>query len=64
MNAPTDTLLGRPLTNGAPGTGQDGGPGGILFGDGGDGGSGAPGQAGGKGGDAGLFGNGGNGGTG
>ncbi len=68
INAPTGTLLGRPLigngTDGAPGTGQDGGPGGILFGKGGDGGSGAPGQAGGKGGDAGLFGNGGNGGAG
>ena len=68
INAPTNTVLGRPLigngTNGAPVTGQDGGPGGILFGNGGDGGSGAPGQAGGKGGDAGLFGNGGNGGAG
>ena len=51
INAPTDLLLGRPLigkgTNGAPGTGQAGGPGGILWGDGGDGGSGAPGQPGG-----------------
>jgi hypothetical protein len=51
INAPTNALLGRPLigdgTNGAPGTGQPGGPGGILFGKGGDGGSGAPGQPGG-----------------
>lgn len=34
INAPTQTLLGRPLigngTNGAPGTGQAGGPGGLL----------------------------------
>ncbi|TVS86909.1 PE family protein, partial [Mycobacterium helveticum] len=44
INAPTRLLLGRPLigngTNGAPGTGQAGGPGGILFGNGGNGGSG------------------------
>src|ERR1700757_3539992 len=36
INAPTNLLLGRPLigpgTNGAPGTGQKGGPGGILVG--------------------------------
>lgn len=36
INAPTQTLLGRPLigngTNGAPGTGQAGGPGGLLWG--------------------------------
>src|SRR5262249_30520147 len=67
-NAPTHALLGRPLigngTNGAPGTGQAGGDGGILWGNGGNGGSGAPGQPGGKGGDAGLMGNGGNGGAG
>ncbi|GJN98292.1 hypothetical protein NJB1907f34b_09420, partial [Mycobacterium marinum] len=48
INAPTNALLGRPLigngTNGAPGTGQAGGPGGILWGNGGAGGSGAPGQ--------------------
>jgi len=68
INAPTNLLLGRPLigdgTNGAPGTGQAGGAGGILWGNGGAGGSGAPGQAGGRGGDAGLFGNGGVGGAG
>jgi hypothetical protein len=43
INAPTELALGRPLigkgTNGAPGTGQAGGPSGILWGDGGDGGS-------------------------
>ena len=54
INAPTELVLGRPLvgdgTNGAAGTGQAGGPGGILVGNGGDGGSGAPGQAGGHGG--------------
>ena len=36
INAPTDLLLGTPLigkgTNGAPGTGQAGGPGGLLWG--------------------------------
>ncbi|MCV7079150.1 PE family protein, partial [Mycobacterium szulgai] len=68
INAPTNLLLGRPLigngTNGAPGTGNNGGAGGILIGDGGNGGSGAAGQAGGRGGDAGLFGNGGIGGAG
>lgn len=36
INAPTQTLLGRPLigngTNGAPGTGQAGGPGGVSDG--------------------------------
>ena len=67
INAPTQALLGRPLigdgTNAAPGTG-DGGPGGILWGNGGHGGSGATGQVGGRGGDAGLFGNGGVGGGG
>ncbi|MGB9302800.1 MAG: PE family protein, partial [Mycobacterium sp.] len=44
INAPTELLLGRPLigdgTNGAPGSGQAGGPGGILWGNGGAGGSG------------------------
>ncbi|WP_435404719.1 PE family protein [Mycobacterium riyadhense] len=59
INAPTNILLGRPLigdgTNGAPGTGQAGGAGGILIGNGGNGGSGATGQAGGPGGAAGLF---------
>ncbi|MCV7091548.1 PE family protein, partial [Mycobacterium interjectum] len=53
INAPTNTLLGRPLigpgTNGAAGTGQNGGPGGILWGHGGNGGSGGAGQAGGAG---------------
>ncbi|ORA95016.1 hypothetical protein BST27_27325, partial [Mycobacterium intermedium] len=68
INAPTELLLQRPLigdgTNGAPGTGQNGGAGGILWGNGGNGGSGAPGKNGGNGGPAGLFGNGGAGGTG
>ncbi len=68
INAPTDTLLGRPLigngTNATAGTGLNGGPGGLLWGNGGDGGSGAAGQPGGTGGDAGLFGNGGRGGAG
>lgn len=66
INAPTQTLLGRPLigngTNGAPGTGQAGGPGGLLYGNGGNGGSGGVGQAGGAGGSAGLIGDGGTGG--
>ncbi|WP_142308821.1 PE family protein, partial [Mycobacterium interjectum] len=39
INAPTNALLGRPLigngADGAPGTGQNGGPGGLLVGDGG-----------------------------
>ncbi|EFP39496.1 putative PE family protein, partial [Mycobacterium tuberculosis SUMu008] len=52
INAPTQTLVGRPLigdgTHGAPGTGQNGGAGGILWGNGGNGGSGAPGQPGGR----------------
>ncbi|WP_151845053.1 PE family protein, partial [Mycobacterium tuberculosis] len=47
LNAPTQALLGRPLIGdgaaGAPGTGQAGGAGGILWGNGGAGGSGAPG---------------------
>lgn len=68
INAPTQTLVGRPLigdgTHGAPGTGQNGGAGGILWGNGGNGGSGAPGQPGGRGGDAQLLGNGGDGGAG
>ncbi|MCV7123627.1 PE family protein, partial [Mycobacterium lacus] len=50
INAPTEALVGRPLigngADGAPGTGQSGGAGGILLGNGGDGGSGAAGQAG------------------
>ncbi|WP_136625662.1 PE family protein, partial [Mycobacterium innocens] len=62
VNAPTQTLLGRPLigngTDGAPG--QPGGVGGLLWGNGGAGGAGAAaGQAGGRGGDAGLWGSGG-----
>ncbi len=68
VNAPTQSLLGRPVigngANGAPGTGQDGKPGGLLYGNGGAGGSGATGQAGGNGGSAGLVGNGGAGGQG
>ncbi|MBX9638332.1 MAG: PE family protein, partial [Mycobacteriaceae bacterium] len=56
INAPAQALLGRPLigngSNGAPGTGQNGGPGGILIGNGGTGGSGALGQNGGDGGAA------------
>ena len=56
INAPTQAVLGRPLigngTNGAPGTGQADGAGGILWGNGGNGGSGAAGQPGGKGGNA------------
>lgn len=68
INAPTLALLGRPLigngANGAPGTGQAGGPGGILIGNGGAGGSGGPNQNGGNGGAAGLFGIGGAGGAG
>ncbi|MEX3521699.1 PE family protein, partial [Mycobacterium tuberculosis] len=70
VNAPTQTLLGRPLIgDGAHGTapGQPGGAGGLLFGNGGNGAAGAVGQvggAGGAGGNAGLFGNGGAGGAG
>ncbi|MCV7075790.1 PE family protein [Mycobacterium szulgai] len=63
INGPTRTLLGRPLigngADGLAGTGQDGGPGGLLYGNGGSGGSGAAGQPGGNGGSAGLIGNGG-----
>ncbi|WP_079094182.1 PE family protein, partial [Mycobacterium tuberculosis] len=81
INAPVQSLTGRPLigdgANGIDGTGQAGGNGGWLWGNGGNGGSGAPGQAGGAasikvatgglggdGGDAGLFGFGGDGGWG
>ncbi|MDP7704274.1 MULTISPECIES: PE domain-containing protein [unclassified Mycobacterium] len=68
INAPTNLLLGRPLIgdgfDGVPGTGQAGGDGGILWGNGGRGASGGPGQTGGRGGSAGLIGNGGVGGTG
>ncbi|MCQ4365669.1 PE family protein, partial [Mycobacterium gordonae] len=43
INAPTNLFLGRPLIgdgyNGTPGTGQAGGDGGILWGNGGAGGS-------------------------
>ncbi|MDT5140324.1 MAG: hypothetical protein QOD58_4586 [Mycobacterium sp.] len=68
INAPTRAVLGRPLIgNGADGlasTGQNGGSGGLLYGDGGKGGSGAQGQTGGNGGSAGLIGDGGAGGQG
>ncbi|ORV73058.1 PE domain-containing protein [Mycobacterium gastri] len=68
INAPTNFLLGRPLIgdglDAMPGTGQPGGAGGILWGNGGAGGSGPVGQRGGPGGNAGLIGNGGVGGTG
>lgn len=47
VNAPAQALLGRPLigngANGAPGTGQAGGDGGLLFGNGGLGGAGGAG---------------------
>ncbi|WP_139822423.1 PE family protein, partial [Mycobacterium lacus] len=60
VNAPTQAVFGRPLigngANGLPNTGQDGGPGGLLYGNGGNGGSGGAGQAGGNGGAAGLIG--------
>ncbi len=62
INAPAQTLLGRPLIgNGADGStpGQAGGPGGLLYGNGGNGAAGGPNQAGGAGGNAGLIGNGG-----
>jgi PE family len=46
INAPTQQLLGRPLidngANAAPGSGLNGGAGGILFGQGGDGGGSTP----------------------
>jgi len=68
INTPTQLALGRPLigngSTGAAGTGQNGGAGGILLGNGGNGGSGATGQAGGAGGAAGLLGAGGTGGVG
>ncbi|MCV7125753.1 PE family protein, partial [Mycobacterium lacus] len=56
VNAPTQTLLGRPLIgNGADGSapGQAGGAGGLLYGNGGNGAAGGPNQAGGPGGNAG-----------
>jgi hypothetical protein len=71
VNAPTETLLGRPLIgNGASGgtvngVGQPGGAGGILYGNGGAGGNSTNvGVAGGNGGAGGLLGSGGAGGTG
>lgn len=65
INAPTQTLLGRPLIgNGADGgPGQNGGPGGLLYGNGGNGGAGDTANP--NGGNAALlFGNGGAGGAG
>jgi hypothetical protein len=63
LNAPAKALLGRPPigngANGAPGTGQNCGAGGILYGNGGAGGAGLTGLPGGNGGAAGLIGNGG-----
>ncbi|KAA1248817.1 PE family protein, partial [Mycobacterium simiae] len=67
INAPSLTLLGRPLIgNGVDATtpGGAGGAGGLLYGNGGSGAQGAVGQAGGSGGSAGLWGNGGTGGSG
>ncbi|WP_139825191.1 PE family protein, partial [Mycobacterium conspicuum] len=69
VNAPFETVLGRPLigngADGTPGTGANGQNGGLLWGNGGNGGSGAPGQNGGNGGSGGFFyGNGGAGGAG
>ncbi|WP_156764088.1 PE family protein, partial [Mycobacterium sp. 852002-50816_SCH5313054-b] len=69
INAPTQTLLGRPLIgSGADGTAAspNGGPGGLLYGNGGNGFSEPTGSglAGGSGGAGGLVGNGGAGGTG
>lgn len=68
VNAPTETLLGRPLIgDGAPGTATspNGGAGGLLYGNGGNGYSAtASGVGGGAGGSAGLIGNGGAGGRG
>ncbi|WP_459758455.1 PE family protein, partial [Mycobacterium riyadhense] len=68
INAPTQTLLGRPLIgNGADGTAAspNGGAGGLLYGNGGNGFSQTTaGAAGGAGGSAGLIGNGGAGGAG
>ncbi|WP_459797563.1 PE family protein, partial [Mycobacterium riyadhense] len=67
INAPTQSLFGRPLIgDGANATtpGGAGGDGGILLGNGGNGAAGAAGQPGGRGGSAGLWGNGGAGGNG
>jgi hypothetical protein len=66
--SPWKDLTGRALfgngANAAAGSGDAGGDGGWIFGNGGNGGSGGTGQAGGQGGDAGLLGNGGQGGAG
>ncbi|MEK1239537.1 hypothetical protein OSI85_11315 [Mycobacterium ulcerans] len=66
INVPSQALTGRQLigdgADGAPGTGRDGGPGGLLYGNGGDGGSAGFQSTAGDGGNAGLVGNGGNGG--
>ncbi len=64
INAPTQTLLGRPLIgNGADGgPGQNGGPGGLLYGNGGNGGAGDTANP--NGGNARLIGDGGRGGNG
>ncbi len=67
INAPVQSLTGRPLIgNGADAVtpGGNGGTGGWLYGNGGKGAAGLPGQAGGSGGNAGLIGNGGAGGAG
>jgi hypothetical protein len=49
LNAPTEAPLGRPLigngANGAPGTGQNGGAGGILYGNDGAGSAGLTGPS-------------------
>ncbi|EUA13129.1 PE family protein [Mycobacterium kansasii 732] len=54
VNTTIQSVIGRPLIgngpNGSPGSEADGGPGGILIGNGGAGGSGAPGLPGGNGG--------------
>ncbi|WP_308458133.1 PE family protein [Mycobacterium kansasii] len=67
-NTDSEWLVGRPMigngANGAAGTGQNGGAGGWLIGNGDNGGSGAAGQNGENGGAAGFFGHGGNGGAG
>ncbi|WP_155769937.1 PE family protein, partial [Mycobacterium asiaticum] len=68
VNAPFYAQFGRPLigngADAAAGSGQNGGAGGILWGNGGAGGSGTAGKAGGNGGAAGLIGSGGRGGAG
>ena len=66
--SPVKDITGRPLfgmgANGVDGTGENGGAGGWIVGNGGNGGSGGDGMAGGAGGNAGLVGRGGNGGAG